>query len=114
MLPIDPNHPYDRCGGPSRGCPYCVAIFSESPQRRYERTKAEDRARGLRAASERRSAARDFTPPDPYANDLKKLRADLRSTRWPDPKVPSSSPSTHYTPPDPYKTALDKLKGENR
>ena len=115
MLPIQPEHNYAACGGPLH-CRYCAAILTESGERRCERITAEDRARGLRAASERRSAARDCTPPDPYANDLKKLRADLPSTRrWPDPKVPSSPPAAHdFTPPDPYQAALDKMRSENR
>lgn len=112
MLPIDAHHNYADCGGPSR-CDYCAGILSETPERGYQRRTAEDRVRGLRTASPR--AEPDYTPPDPYAEGIRKLRADLPTTnRWPDPPVVPSTTPGDYTPPDPYAAALDKLRKENR
>jgi hypothetical protein len=102
---IDPNHPYDTCGGPTR-CRYCAELFHESGERASQRVNAENRARGLRVAA----ASSDAPPPDPYAAGLAKLRAELPSTKWPDTQPPSSSKPSN-TPPDPYQAALDKLKG---
>jgi hypothetical protein len=111
MLPIDPHHPYASCGGPPR-CRYCVELFTESPERQYARTQAEDRARMMRTAAYRASCTKpNYTPPDPYAAGLAKLRKELPYSKWPEPKVPSSKPSD--TPPDPYKPHLDKMKGKN-
>lgn len=104
---IDPHHPYATCGGPSRGCPYCIAIFSESPQRQYERTQAEDRARRLRVAAER-----DYTPPDPYEKDLASMRlsvAQAAAAHQPSPRSTEMHLDANGIP-DPYFHALERMR----
>jgi len=103
-LPLEPNHAYDRCGGPPR-CRYCTAILTESGDRNYERVHAENAARGLRTAAD---TPRGYVPPDPYAADIAKLRQqNTQPGRWPEKPKSSSSPKS-YTPPDPYTPHLRK------
>ncbi|MEO8680157.1 MAG: hypothetical protein ABI665_13985 [Vicinamibacterales bacterium] len=51
----------------------------------------------------------DYTPPDPYAAGL----AKLRGSPLPPPPAPPKA-NDDYTPPDPYAAALAKMRQEGR
>ena len=54
----------------------------------------------------------DYTPPDPYAPDLERIRREgpKPPVGWPEPKQPDSTPSRDYAPPDPYERDLERLR----
>lgn len=64
-----------------------------------------------RAASLR--PAVDYTPPDPYEPQLARLRADLPSTRWPEPRSTEIHLDANGVP-DPYYAALEQMRKENQ
>jgi len=63
-----------------------------------------------------RSAAADFTPPDPYAAGLtaqreRDAKAAAARTYQPQPLRPTATPAG-YAPPDPYVAQLERLRRE--
>jgi len=69
---------------------------------------------GAPRAASLRTAASDYTPPDPYAEELRKIRADLTTTsRWPEPR-PTEMHLDANGVPDPYFHAIqERLREEN-
>jgi hypothetical protein len=67
--------------------------------------------------AEIRAAARkpDYSPPDPYRDQLERLRRDLPSNAWPEPPAASvTGQPNDFTPPSAYDAALAKLRSDRR
>jgi hypothetical protein len=55
---------------------------------------------------------RDYTPPDPYAADLAKMRGETVPL-VPDRTLTTKTPS-RFTPPDPYASDIEKMRSARR
>jgi len=80
-----------------------VPVTPETVERELERRVAAHHT--LRTAA-------GCTPPNPYEHGLAKMRADLPSNRWPEPRPTPTTPSD--VPPNPYEQGLEKMRRETR
>lgn len=117
------------------GCPICNdelrSLLSMTPEERCAWVT------GPQGEHERRLRAADYTPPDPYADGIAKMRSDLPPTATLDrrdddatppnpyeagiarlrrelPSLPLTPVPKNYASPDPYASALETMRREIR